>query len=67
MLTLLDGDRLPSMEREKAHTVARTAHAVMERCARWLPAVVRTRLDNRLFYAIFQVSRVTNDHYPSRD
>jgi hypothetical protein len=55
------------MEREKAHTVARTAHAVLERCARWLPATVRTRLDNRLFYAIFQVSRVTNDHYPSRD
>jgi hypothetical protein len=55
------------MEKEKAHTVARTAHAVLERCVRWLPTAVRTRLDNRLFYAIFQVSRVTNDHYPSRD
>jgi hypothetical protein len=31
---------------------------------RALPARLRKLLDDRLFYAIFQLTRATNDHYP---
>jgi hypothetical protein len=31
-----------------------------------LPAEARARLEDRFFYSVFQVSRVTNDHYPKR-
>jgi hypothetical protein len=32
-----------------------------------IPKPVRDHLEDRLFYAIFQVTRVTNDAYPSRE
>lgn len=34
---------------------------------RALPRSVREHLEDRLFYAIFQVTRVTNDAYPRRE
>lgn len=34
---------------------------------RALPRSVRDHLEDRLFYAIFQVTRVTNDAYPRRE
>ena len=32
-----------------------------------IPKPVRDHLEDRLFYAIFQVTRVTNDAYPRRE
>ena len=31
---------------------------------RVVPAPVRRRLDDRIFYAVHHLTRVTNDHYP---
>jgi hypothetical protein len=31
---------------------------------RALPVPVRRRLEDRVFYAVHQLTRVTNDHYP---
>jgi hypothetical protein len=49
-----------------AHLVARVLVGAGRRVAAALPPQVLQRLEDRLFYAIFQVSRVTNDHYPKR-
>lgn len=32
--------------------------------ARLVPAPLRARLEDRVFYAVFQMTRVTNDAYP---
>jgi hypothetical protein len=43
---------------------SRTTMAVGRVVIRALPARLRKLLDDRLFYAIFQLTRATNDHYP---
>lgn len=53
----------------KARTSEQLARALFLplRLARQLvPHAVRARLEDRLFYAIFQVTRVTNDAYPAQ-
>jgi uncharacterized membrane-anchored protein len=35
--------------------------------AKALPSQLRKRLEDRFFYAIFNLTRVTNDHYPTLD
>ena len=32
-----------------------------------VPQRIRKNIDDRFFYAIFNLTRVTNDHYPERD
>ena len=43
---------------------SRTTMAVGRVVIRALPTRLRKLLDDRLFYAIFQLTRATNDHYP---
>lgn len=49
-----------------ADLAARVLLGTARRVVVLLPPSVRQRLEDRFFYAIFQVSRVTNDHYPRR-
>jgi len=53
------------MKPNTAKAVAHASQKVLRQCSRLLPQRLRAHLDSRLFYAIFQVSRVTNDHYPT--
>lgn len=53
------------MKQNTANVVANTTQRLLQQCARFVPSRLRRHLDSRLFYAIFQVSRVTNDHYPT--
>ena len=53
------------MKPKTANAVAQASQKVLRQCARFVPARLRAHMDSRLFYAIFQVSRVTNDHYPT--
>ncbi|MEC7240920.1 MAG: hypothetical protein VXW32_06745 [Myxococcota bacterium] len=32
-----------------------------------VPRRIRKSVDDRFFYAVFNLTRVTNDHYPMRD
>jgi len=43
---------------------ARAMVQVLRAALRRVPAPVRRRLDDRVFYAVHQLTRVTNDHYP---
>ncbi len=45
---------------------ARLVVGLARRVVGLLPAEARARLEDRFFYSVFQVSRVTNDHYPKR-
>ncbi|MEC8381963.1 MAG: hypothetical protein VXZ96_16650 [Myxococcota bacterium] len=36
---------------------------VVKRCLKRIPSSIKQRLEDRLFYAIFQTTRVTNDNY----
>ena len=45
---------------------ARLVLGLARRVVGVLPADARARLEDRFFYSVFQVSRVTNDHYPKR-
>ncbi|MEE2750993.1 MAG: hypothetical protein VX519_06160 [Myxococcota bacterium] len=53
------------MKPNTAKAVAQASQRVLRQCSRLVPQRLRAHLDSRLFYAIFQVSRVTNDHYPT--
>ena len=46
-----------------AHTISRVAIRAARRVARALPESVRRRVDDRVFYAVFNLTRVTNDAY----
>ncbi len=39
--------------------------ATARRGFRLLPPRIRKHVEDRVFYAIFHLTRVTNDHYPS--
>ena len=43
--------------------LARVGMATLEAVARRLPRGLKKNMEDRLFYAIFQVTRVTNDAY----
>lgn len=52
------------MRREAARLTARAIFAPARALLRRAPPELRERLEDRLFYAIFQLTRVTNDAYP---
>ena len=35
--------------------------------AKAVPVALRKRVEDRFFYAVFNLTRVTNDHYPIND
>ena len=43
--------------------LARLVIGLGKRVGRMLPSPVRERLENRVFFSVFQVTRVTNDAY----
>lgn len=55
------------MKPKTAHRIAQLAMFPLRAAARAMPARWRTGLEDRLFYAIFQMTRVENDAYPRRE
>jgi len=51
------------MDSRNADRIARGLVRVGRAAARALPSRVRDRLEHRVFYAIFNLTRVTNDAY----
>lgn len=45
----------------------RSLKAVGKVSLKAVPQRIRKNIDDRFFYAIFNLTRVTNDHYPERD
>ena len=43
--------------------LARVVIGLSQRVGRVLPGSIRQRLENRVFFSVFQVTRVTNDAY----
>lgn len=53
----------PKPARSKAHAVATGVFALGGVLKRLVPAPVRQAIDDRFFYAVFNLTRVTNDDY----
>jgi hypothetical protein len=65
-----DGDQAlydEGMQTRLADHLANALFLPARLARRALPRSVRDHLEDRLFYAIFQVTRVTNDAYPRRE
>ena len=52
------------MSRKVPPPTARFLVESLRTLTRVLPAPLRRHLDDRVFYAVHQLTRVTNDHYP---
>jgi len=52
------------VKRSVALTLGRTLLRVGHAVSRLVPSPARKLLDDRVFYAVHQLTRVTNDHYP---
>lgn len=52
------------LKAERAQRLSRLVFLPARIAARLVPEPVLRRLDDRLFYAVFQMTRVTNDAYP---
>jgi hypothetical protein len=55
---------MPDNKPSKAPVLSRARAAIGRALLRAVPQGVKKRLDDRLFYAIFHLTRGTNDHYP---
>lgn len=55
---------LGGMSRTEASPATRRLVAGVRTLFGALPAPLRRRLEDRAFYAVHQLTRVTNDHYP---
>ncbi|MCB9762648.1 MAG: hypothetical protein H6739_22805 [Alphaproteobacteria bacterium] len=55
------------MDPHRARRIARALFTPARALARALPEPARRAIDDRLFYAIFNLTRVTNDAYPPKD
>lgn len=60
------GERLQVKGERREMSLLKRALGVTRAGARWLPRKLRDEAERRLMFAIHQVTRVTNDHYPSR-
>ena len=52
------------MRRDIALALGRGVVRVSRRLSRLVPQRAKEALDDRVFYAVHQLTRVTNDHYP---
>ena len=50
-------------ERRSAMMVGRAVISGLKAAGRLLPTRIRRRIEDRVFYGIFNVTRVMNDHY----
>ena len=53
------------MNARHAHRLARAAFSVAKGLERLVPAALRTAVEDRVFYAVHQLTRITNDDYVS--